>query len=95
MKEYCIYNVWNGGTPFITHDKTKSFSQIMNILENIIVWDESVNTKYYVENDFFDNKYPNIVKCKHYKILVREVSSWKEYTDDNLTTKNKNNVFYF
>ena len=62
---------------------------------------------YYVDNDFFDNKYPNCAGSKnfnYYKIVAREYSEWEEVdingnikikTKENYINNNKNKIINF
>ena len=91
MKEYCIYNIWNGGTPFITKSYN-TFQEAYNSLMIMIELEEKRNRIYFVDNDFFSNKYlPNLSNCKIFSI---EVSEWRRM-DDIKQQKNNSKIFYF
>lgn len=37
---------------------------------------------YYIDNDFFDNKYPLGLQTIYYQIQERDVTEWKKYSED-------------
>lgn len=56
MKEYCIYCQISSGKPFIL--ETFDNIDVAKIsLYNIVSLEEERGRPYYVDNDFFDNKY--------------------------------------
>lgn len=92
MKEYCIYNVWNGGTPFIYN--YKSFYEAKNALLEMISLEKERGRPYFVENDFYDNEYARGVVGKYFSIKVRDVSPWLTClieTEEEKFSKLKNN----
>lgn len=93
MKEYCIYNVWNGGTPFVI-DIFNNLTLAKIKLQEMVDLEEERNRPYYVDNDFFVNKYPPILKGKYFCIKEREVSDWKKLEENNQTL-NYDNCVYF
>lgn len=83
MKEYCIYNIWNGGTPFISFTYN-SFEQAYYKLLELIELEKNRNRFYYVDNDFFENIYlPNLKNCKIFSIKERDVGEWTKYKKEN------------
>ena len=51
---------------------------------------------YYVDNDFFENKYNiGIQSSKYFCIKEREVSEWTTYNEQKKTSKEKNNILIF
>ena len=93
MKEYCIFNIWNGGTPFISL-VYNTFEEAYIHLLDIIELEKKRNRPYYVLNDFYKNVYPsNLRKCKIFSIRVREVGEWTDYTKED--KKEKSNIIYF
>lgn len=94
MKKYCIYNIWNGGTPFIIHTFDNIFSAKLK-LQEIIEIEELRNRPYYVDNDFWVNKYPPGVKRKYFCIKCRDITNWEKVFENENKTSNLNNVYYF
>ncbi len=91
-KEYCIYCIYNGGTPFILRTYNTFEAARIKLME-IIDLEEERNRPYFVENNFFENKYNGNIHGKHFAIKEREVSDWILY-DVNKKIKN-NNIIYF
>lgn len=87
-KEYAILCIYNGGTPFIlrTHN---NIQEAKLHLYNLVNLEEDRNRVYYVDNDFFDNKYQNLLNGKYFKILERTVGGWEHYKE---IIKDKNNT---
>lgn len=44
---------------------------------------------YFVDNDFYNNKYPDFCSTDYYCIKEREVSEWQQYKEFKLSNKNK------
>lgn len=57
-KEYAIYCIYNGGTPFILHTY-KSLQEAKLQIYNMAYNEIDHNRIFYVDNDFYENKYPN------------------------------------
>ena len=78
MREYCIY------CPNISSGKTFILETFDNIdvakisLYNIVSLEEERGRTYYVDNDFFNNKYATTIIGKYLKLLSREVTEWKK-----------------
>lgn len=97
-KEYAILCIYNGGKPFRIH----TFDNLTNAkiqLYEMIQLEEERKRIYYVDNDFFDNKYQiGLQGSKYFCIQERKISKWKKYGIENKNTneKNKNgNVLIF
>lgn len=93
MLEFRIVIQQGKGRPYSLYTYN-NFNQCYNeLLELIKNRKNCVNKKYYVANDFFDNEYePTLENLILYNIQVREVSVWKDYTEN---ANQKNNVVYF
>lgn len=46
---------------------------------------------YFVDNDYFYNKYCYAGNLKYMCIQVREVTEWTKYNESEIINKNKNN----
>ena len=92
MKEYCIYCIWNGGTPFIS-DTCKNLESAKLKLYNMISIEEERKRPYYVDNDFFPNKYTYVGRLKYFCIKERTVSEWEKYSEEETNIKN-NKIIY-
>lgn len=99
MIQYSIYTVYNGGRPYYGVEYT-SLSECREALESIIKYHEKHHHLYYIDNDFFNNKFQYLDKCYYYSIHCREVSEWDniDNRDKNKDIQNnriRNNIIYF
>ena len=97
QKEYCIY-IKNGlGSPYIISPYS-SFSEALSALNIMVDYEEELNHFYYVDNDFFNNRYPASMYGKYFCIQERTVSKWSKYESfiSNKNQKNKkDNIIFF
>lgn len=94
LKEYCIYCIYYGGRPFILD----TFSDITSAklkLYDIVSLEEERNRAYYVDNDFFENKYNSSLRLKYFCIKSRNISEWVKFSDNEINNKTNNNIIYF
>lgn len=92
MKEYRVYRQNNGGTPFCLRT-LQTLSEAKRYIYNCIANYEELHYFYYVDNDFFDNKYSIGLKGLFYfQIQERDVSAW---SITNEKKDLKNNIIYF
>ena len=89
-KEFCIY-VRNGrGKPYML-SSYPTFREASNALNNIIDYEQERGRIFYVDNDFYDNKYPPNLSGKYFCILQRSITEWKKYESFcSSTSKDKN-----
>lgn len=95
-KEFCIY-VRNGqGKPYILSSYS-SFREAFIALNNIIDYEKERGRIFYVDNDFYDNKYPLNLSGKYLCIMQRSITDWQKYESSIFSaSKNKNdNIFIF
>lgn len=81
MKEYCIFVIYRGGTPY-TVGSYNTFQLAQSALMNMISGFDQRGKIYYIDNDFFDNKYPLGLQSVYYQIQERDVTEWKKYSED-------------
>lgn len=94
MKEYGIYRRNNGGKPFMFDVCKDITSAKLKLLDLIAYWEER-GYYYYIDNDYFKNKYPFMIDhCFYCSIKVREVTEWESYTEDKIETKNNSNIIF-
>lgn len=93
MKEYCIYCIWNGGTPFISNT-CKTLESAKAKLFDMVSLEEDRGRPYFVDNDFFNNKYSYAGKLKYFCIKERTVSEWEKYSEEKTNIENRNKVIY-
>ena len=82
MKEYCILIKNKNGFPYIL-DTFTSIENAKIKLMDIISLEEERNRFYFVDNDFYNNKYPFNSNGKYLCIKEREVTSWINYSEKN------------
>ncbi len=80
MKEYSILQRHGSKKPFILHNFNDVYSAIQKLFE-IIEIEENRGRPYFVDNDFFKNRYSNLRDLYYLQIIEREVSEWKKYVE--------------
>lgn len=96
-KEYTILCIYGRGQPFYLRDY-KTLESAKSALYEIILTEEKRKRVYYVDNDFFENKYQiGLQAQKYFCIQEREVTEWKKSYSQNINKhcKNQNNVIMF
>lgn len=93
MKEYGIYIRCNGGTPYMIHIYDNLYSAKTKLYEMVNL-EEERERPYFVDNDFFENKYNLAVKLKYFCIKEREVSEWIQYSKENEERQENNNIIF-
>lgn len=95
MKEYSILIICNGGYPYIL-GSYETFSSAKTALMNMISDFDYRKKIYYIDNDFFDNKYPaGLPNSRYYQIQEREVTEWKKYEEYESLSKEKCKILKF
>lgn len=91
MKEYGIYIRHGEGKPYML--------QIFNDIDlakiklfDMISLEEQRNRPYFVDNDFYNNKYNISIKLKYFCIKEREVTEWEKYSEEKEIEQN--NIIY-
>lgn len=64
-------------------------------LYDIIATEEERGRPYFVDNDFYKNKYPCSLNANYYCIKERDVTDFIKYTEENTNEEIKNNVLFF
>ena len=93
LKEYGIYIRQGSGTPYMIH----IFDNLDNAkikLYDMISLDEERLNPYFVDNDFFENRYDISIKLKYYCIKEREVSEWQTYSKEKSEEEQKDKIVY-
>ncbi|MCI8411871.1 MAG: hypothetical protein HFJ40_05525 [Clostridia bacterium] len=93
MKEYGIYIRQYSGTPYMIHIYDNITSAKLKLYE-MIQLDEERQKPYFVDNDFYNNKYNISIKLKYYCIKEREVSEWKNYSEEKNNRENDNKIIF-
>lgn len=76
MIEYAIL-IRNGNAEPYYLEKYNTFDSAKSALETIVEFEEKRLRPYFVDNDFFVNKYPPLLNAKYLCIVSREVTSYK------------------
>lgn len=90
MKEYGIYIKQGSGRPYMIHFFNNLESAKFKVYE-IILSEEERGRPYFVDNDYFDNKYSLVGNLKYICIKERDVSNWSNYSE---YSKDNKNLFY-
>lgn len=94
MKEYSIYIRKGSGTPYMIHFFNNIDSAKIKLYE-MIQLEEERQRPYFVDNNFFDNKYNISTKLKYFCIKSREVSEWQNYSEEKMEREDDNKILYF
>lgn len=102
MKEYVILQQINNGCPW--HTVTyKTFEEAHKILLFLTEELEYKRKPFYVDNEFYENKYMlGLPNQRYFQIQFRDVSDWVSVDQENNFVKNnvrkknnQNNILYF
>lgn len=94
MKQYGIYIRQGSGTPYMIHFYDNIYSTKQKLYE-MIQLEEERQRPYFVDNDFFNNKYRLVVNLKYFLIKERDVSEWKNYSESEKEKETNNKIIYF
>lgn len=90
MKEYTIYARQGNAKPY-TIGTYKTISSAKLKLYDIISLEIERKRPFFVDNDFFENKYTLGSELFYISILERDVKEWKRFSELDST---KNNLLY-
>lgn len=90
--EYTLYVQVGTAHPY-TINIYKDFNQVLDAIEDIknkhcYYW----NREFYIDNDFYKNKFDRSMTGTYYKFLRREVKNWEEF---NTKEENKKDNIYY
>ena len=92
MKEYGIYIRQGEGKPYMLQTfKDIDLAKIK--LYEMISYEEEQQKPYFVDNDFYDNKYNISTKLRYFCIRVRDVTDWEKYSEEKEIQQS--NIIYF
>lgn len=88
MKEYTLFRRVGQACPYNLHIRDNFYSVYQDLLL-AISFDEERGKEYFVDNDFYYNKFIFNSNSIYYCIKVREVTKWDSYskTNENLDFK--------
>ena len=90
MKEYTIYARQGNAKPY-TIGTYKTIASAKLKLYDIISLEIERKRPFFVDNDFFENKYTLVSELFYISILERDVKEWKRFSELDST---KNNLLY-
>lgn len=90
MKEYGIYIKQGTGRPYMIHFFNNLESAKLKVYE-IIQLEEERGRQYFVDNDYFENKYSFAGNLKYICIKERNITNWSNYSEHS---KDNRNIFY-
>lgn len=94
MKEYCIFIKNKNGLPYIL-DTFSNIDDVKLQLMRMVSLEEERNRFYFVDNDFFENKYPLNGNGKYFCLKEREVTFWQNYSEKDNNIKKENIINFF
>lgn len=93
MKEYSIYIRNRNGSPYCLKQYS-NIEEAKKVLYEMIQLEEERHRPYYVDNDFFVNKYNHINNLKYFCIKVRDVTEWSEYSEEKVIEESYKKIIY-
>ena len=93
MQEFCIYIRTRGGKPYIL-DTFNNISEAKLKLYEMISLEEERGRPYFVDNDFFNNKYSCNINLKYYCIKVREITNFEKYSEEKCKIEENKKIIY-
>lgn len=93
MKQYGIYIRCKSGVPYMIHFYDNITSAKLKLYD-MVSSDEERGRQYYVDNDFFNNKYPFSNSLRYYCIKVRDVSDFEVYSEEKAKEEDSKKIVY-
>lgn len=93
MKEYSIYIRQGSGKPYYLNSYS-SLMEARKVIFELVQLEEERNRPYFVDNDFFNNKYNNFHNLKYICLKVREVTEWSTYSEEEVIREAYNKIVY-
>lgn len=93
MKEYVIYQRHGNAKPFMIHTFTDILSAKIK-LNDIVSIEEERGRPYFVDNDFFNNKFSHCSDLYYLSILERDVSDWNKYSENQEKNREKEKIIF-
>ena len=95
MKEYCIFVMCKGGCPY-TVGSYPNISSAKQALMNMISDFDKRKKVFYIDNEFWENKYPaGLSNSIYYQIQEREVTEWKKFEEEKMYSNEKCKILKF
>ena len=93
MKEYTIYYRHGSGKPYML-ETYKSLENAKIKLYDVISLEIERKRPFFVDNDFYDNKYDLGSNLFYLSILERQVDEWHKYKEIEEKSKDENKILY-
>lgn len=82
--EYCLYTQIDNALPFITELRYITTPEdLFRKIQEIEKKHNHYKQRFYIDNDFYDNKYSLNSGGIYYKFLRRNVTDWQEFNNFN------------
>lgn len=94
MKQYGIYIRQGSAAPYMIHFYDNIISAKQKLYE-MVQLEEERQRPYFVDNDFFSNRYSLVGRLKYFCIKERDVSDWHNYSEDKNKNDTDNKIIYF
>lgn len=93
MKEYTIYCRHGNAKPY-TLGVYKTFESAKLKLYDIVSLEIERKRPFFVDNDFFDNKYNLGSNLYYICIMEREVQDWHKFSENEIVSNDCNKILY-
>lgn len=93
MREYAILQRHGNCRPFIIH-VFKDIDTAKLKLYDLISLEEERRRPYFVDNDFFDNKYQFCNDLYYLQILYRDVGEYQVYSEQEIKNKDIDKIIF-
>lgn len=94
MVEYAIEVIHGKGSPYLV-GTYRSSRDAKIALDNMLKLYRVRRKIFFVDNDFYNNEFPNSIGGDYYCIKQRNVSEWTVYSECRMDTNYKNNIINF
>lgn len=78
--EYVLYCRHSDAIPYISRT-FDSFPDVLRYIEELEKRHNHYHQIFYIDNDFYENKYSININGTYYKFLRRPVADWEEFTE--------------
>lgn len=93
MKEYCIYIRQGAGKPYILNTFNNLDNAKLKVLE-LVELEEERGRPYYIDNDYFNNKYSLVGNLKYICIKQRDITEWTNFSSIEINKREKEKIVY-
>ena len=83
--EYALYCRVGSATPYIVPRKFNDMSDVLRFIDELEKRHNRYHQIFFIDNDFYENKYSINHNGTYYKFLRRKVFDWEEFIADEGT----------